>query len=385
MVNDLEKEGGAEVMFNTTSKLLSTDFEVKKYSCSDKNRLSISPIDYIYNFKNYHAFHNMLIEFKPDIVHLHNYYHVLSPSILHSISNFKKKNKYVKIVYTAHDFHLCYPNSGYFFFRSKVLNKVNSDSDNYWFRKVDHRGWLFSTLKILQWVIAYKILALNRVIDVVISPSQFLKDELGRVFPKIPLFLVRNPIDLEYKPQRDIFLSNQIRLVYVGRISFEKGILEFIEAMHGYGGNYSFDIIGTGPTEYVERVKMKAASNSNINYLGFKDRNELNALYMSYDALVLPSLWYENFPTVMLEAASMKLRILTCNYGGMLELGILLKNTYFFDIMNKQTVIDAVEKCFNELSVPFIENIDFMATLSENSYKTQISDIYHKLTYEGIR
>lgn len=87
------------------------------------------------------------------------------------------------------------------------------------------------------------------------------------------------------------------RCVFVGRLSREKGILDLIE--HWPTG-VSLDVIGAGPLE--KDAKNIASRKPGVSVLGRIPPRELMLRMSSYEALVLPSLWGEGLPTVMLEA-----------------------------------------------------------------------------------
>lgn len=377
MINDYTTGGGAEIIFNQTIKLLEQKYSIEVYTGDYNNYNKKNPLSYIYNFFHKTHLSKHLYQFKPEIIHLHNYYHILSPSILVAIKEYKKKHSNVKVIYTAHDFHLCFPNSGYYFFKEKQLVKITQNNKYAIFNKIDHRGWFYSFLKLSQWYLAYKILNLTKTIDIIISPSVFLKNILNlELKQKKEIHLIRNPF--EYKACDCIKKNNNnspLKMVFVGRISFEKGIIEFIQALLSYKEKYVFDIIGTGDPTYISKIN-KIKNSNQVNLLGYKSREEILDILCNYDALVLPSLWYENFPTVILEASSKKINILTCNYGGMYELGQIVGNSYFFDINDTKSILEAVTTCHSSIYNFSKINNHFFDSISEESYKRQISNLY---------
>lgn len=380
-INDFNIGGGAEIIFNQTISICNDNFICKKYVGAEQVSKLKNVFSYIFNIQDKKRMDEVLLEFKPDIIHIHNYYHILSPSILLSIVNYKRKNK-VLVVHTAHDFHLCFPNSGFHYFRHEKL--INLKTIPSIFKtillNIDHRGHIYGFIKKIQWILAYNFLNLHKAIDEVICPSSFLKQYLDLRFDKkIPVTLIRNPFEIEttyLRPNR--VSSSTLKMVFVGRVSFEKGLEEFLKTLIKYNRDYTFDIIGTGDVAYMSRLKNITKGYNNINYLGYIERKHVLEKLKEYDALVLSSIWYENFPTVMLEGNSLGLRVLTCSHGGMKELGEIIGNTYFFDIYNSDSILRAIEKCHLELSKSVTVNSIFFESISESNYKKHLFSIYNK-------
>lgn len=85
--------------------------------------------------------------------------------------------------------------------------------------------------------------------------------------------------------------------VYVGRFTDEKGIVDLVR--HWPQGE-RLDVIGAGPTG--QQVHAAAADRPDVTVMAPLDRAELRRRLAHYEGLVLPSLWAEGLPTVVLEA-----------------------------------------------------------------------------------
>jgi glycosyltransferase involved in cell wall biosynthesis len=92
--------------------------------------------------------------------------------------------------------------------------------------------------------------------------------------------------------------------LFVGRLAPEKGIAELMSA---WPAEEPLDVVGAGPLE--PEIKRLASSRPSIRHVGLQDRHELRARMGGYEGLVLPSLWPEGLPTVVLEALSCGLPI----------------------------------------------------------------------------
>ena len=107
----------------------------------------------------------------------------------------RHKRKFgVRIVMTAHDYHLVCPNSGGNWFRNGP-HLADVDRLHSWryllTRRWDHRGRAHSSLKLLQHVWHYRLHDRRRTIDMVICTCRFLQDLVARL--GIPAMHVANP------------------------------------------------------------------------------------------------------------------------------------------------------------------------------------------------
>ncbi|GAA1476855.1 glycosyltransferase [Nocardioides aestuarii] len=85
--------------------------------------------------------------------------------------------------------------------------------------------------------------------------------------------------------------------LYVGRLTQEKGVIELLSA---WPAEERLDVVGAGPLE--DEVRRLAAESPTVRYLGLVDRTDLRTGLGQYEGLILPSLWPEGLPTVVLEA-----------------------------------------------------------------------------------
>jgi len=102
-------------------------------------------------------------------------------------------------------------------------------------------------------------------------------------------------------------------VVFVGRLSAEKGIKNLAEAAKLLG-EYEFVVAGSGPdADALKNI-------GNVTMAGFLTGDELTELMANARALILPSVCYENCPLTILEAHALGVPVITMNSGGMAEL-----------------------------------------------------------------
>jgi glycosyltransferase involved in cell wall biosynthesis len=153
-------------------------------------------------------------------------------------------------------------------------------------------------------------------VDKFIAPSKFLMNTVikGGIpenkIAHIPIFIDTD----KYKPE----YVSQPYMVYVGRLSFEKGLYLLLNAMSELKFHKLF-IIGEGPEKHkLEKIK-EEKNLVNVKFLGAMHGEQLNRLVRNSRLVIVPSTWYENSPHVILEAFALGKPVLGARIGGIPE------------------------------------------------------------------
>jgi glycosyltransferase involved in cell wall biosynthesis len=104
--------------------------------------------------------------------------------------------------------------------------------------------------------------------------------------------------------------------LFVGRISAEKGIVTLIEAWRENPG-IELLVVGEGPLDAEARSR---AAGLSIRFLGRQPRDAVTRLMADASMLVIPSVWYEGFPRVLVEALAVGTPMIVSRLGGLAEL-----------------------------------------------------------------
>jgi glycosyltransferase involved in cell wall biosynthesis len=158
---------------------------------------------------------------------------------------------------------------------------------------------------------------------VVISPSQFLRDFylLRGFFKKSRVEVLRNPLTFPrlISPQIARASDNIFRFLYVGQIESHKGVVELIQAFKKIADtDTELHIVGGGSKLSV--IQNLIEGDKRINVYGRLDRRELPAIFARMNMTVVPSLCYENSPTVIFESFAAGVPVLASNIEGIAEL-----------------------------------------------------------------
>lgn len=137
--------------------------------------------------------------------------------------------------------------------------------------------------------------------------------------------------------------EEKIKILFVGRMIQDKGILELISAYGHLKDKYKLALILAGDGPLLEKLKKE---NPNILFTGNLNHDEVMSLYNSVDIFINPS-YSEGLPTTVLEAGLMKCPIVATDVGGTSEIvqnnkeGILCNPTV-------ESIEQALEKMIND-------------------------------------
>ena len=245
----------------------------------------------------------LLQTWQPDIVHLHNIYHQISPSI---ISLLKKRK--IPIVMTVHDYYLINPNYN-LFHNGQIFDPTKKELYYQVLKnKAIKNSFLASAIDVLAHYFQQR---LYRKIDCFICPSQYLATRLQEFYPKNRIVVIPN---FTLKPAQLFSPSNYY--LYVGRLSVEKGLRTFLTVAQRLP-QHNFLVVGDG---WEKEILQKEFPIINVQWLGKQDADKIPALIGQAKALIIPSQWPENCPLVILESFASGTPVLATKMGGNSEL-----------------------------------------------------------------
>ncbi len=268
-------------------------------------------INILYSFEARKKIEKLLKVEKPDIVHLNNFAHQISPSIL---DVFKKYN--LPTVMTLHDYKLVCPSYS-MLTDGKPCEKCRNGR-YFWclLKKCTKGSYVKSSLNVVEMYLHHKILHIYDKINVFISPSVFLKEKIREMGFKGKVIYLPNFVKLEdFKPSYDY---KEKFIIYFGRLSQEKGLFTLIEGVKGI--DIKLKIIGDGPLRKELESKAREDRLDNIFFTGYKKGKELKEEIWKSIFVVLPSEWYENNPRTVMEAFALGKPVIGARIGGVPEL-----------------------------------------------------------------
>lgn len=276
-------------------------------------------------------FNKLLDDFKPEIVHLNNIHTHLSPIIAELAHN-----RGIKVVWTLHDYKLLCPR--YDCLRNGddicelCFNEDKSSCKTYKCMKGSTLASLIGYKEATTW----NRRRLEKCTDVFICPSKFMAQKMAQGgFNSKKLVSLCNFIDID-KCKKDDTYEKENYYCYVGRLSHEKGVKTLIKAAQKLP--YKLVIIGGGPLS--DELKNET-TNTNIEFVGYKQWDEIKEIVSKARFSVIPSEWYENNPLSVIEAQCLGTPVLGARIGGIPELiennvtGMIFENRNVNDLTSK--------------------------------------------------
>ncbi|MHA1381235.1 MAG: glycosyltransferase family 4 protein [Candidatus Helarchaeota archaeon] len=299
-------------------------------------------INLIYSIEAKKKIEKVIVKEKPDIVHLNNFAHQISPSILHVLKRFS-----IPAVMTMHDYKMVCP-TYQLLLNGKLCEKCkNGKYYQCFINKCTKNNRLKSIINMLEMYLHHKILNIYDLIDIYISPSLFLKEKLEEMGFRKRIVYLPNFINVkEYFPK---YYPEENSIVYFGRLSYEKGLFTLIEAVKNIN-NVNLKIIGEGPIKKsleFEVKKWQMEIKSNINFLGYKTGDDLKNEIRKSLFVIFPSECYENNPLSIIEAYASGKPVIGSRIGGILELIKDKETGLYFEPGNSEDLKSKMEYLIN--------------------------------------
>jgi glycosyltransferase involved in cell wall biosynthesis len=160
-----------------------------------------------------------------------------------------------------------------------------------------------------------------RHVDCFISPSRFtLKKQaelgLGAPIVHIPYFLPKPTECNGLEVRASESPTARPYFVFVGRLEKIKGVQNLIPI---FKARPQYDLIIAGIGEYESTLKDMARGASNIKFVGYQRQDQLQGLYRRAIAVIVPSICYETFGIIIIEAFSMMTPVIVNNLGALPE------------------------------------------------------------------
>jgi len=248
--------------------------------------------------------------FRPDVIHVHNTWFALSPAVFPTL----KADRY-PVVATIHNYRLACVNALLYRDERPCMDCVGRLP----WPGVLHRCYRGSAIQ--SGVVAVTIAKHRRRgtwehdVDRIIVLTRFAADILVRSgIPESRIVVTPNVVN---DPGRRAGPpSAGTSVLYVGRLTQEKGILNLLSAWsRAELPGLELLVIGDGPL----MDEVRTAAGAGVSVLGRLPPDEVRRMMLEARALVLPSRWYEGMPMVLLEAMSAGLPVVVPDHGDLVE------------------------------------------------------------------
>lgn len=314
--NYYQQPGGEDRVASAEAELLQNNgHEVLWYTkhndaVENINALSLATAT-IWNRESYKKLYKIIRNEKPDVVHFHNTFPLISPA-----GYYAAKNNCVAVVQTLHNYRLICPVGT--LFRSGNVCEDCMGRAIAWpgVRHACYRENRAATAVVAAMLSSHRLLRTwQRKVDVYIAVSEFARQKFIEAGLS-PEKIVVKPNFIEPDPgpgnERDDYA------LFVGRLSREKGIDTLLAAWEKLDGSINLKIVGDGPL--AAKVGDQAARLPSVEALGRMDRDGVMALMGAANFLIFPSECYETFGLVAVEACARETPVIVSRLGVMSEI-----------------------------------------------------------------
>ncbi len=265
----------------------------------------------VWNRSSYAAVARRIAEFRPDILHCHNIFPLLSPAVYYAASRAG-----VPVVQTLHNYRLLCLKA--ILFREGRICETCAGRAVPWpgiIRRCYH-GSAAQSASVASLLVAHRVLGTwRRRVDLFLAVSAFTRDRhVAAGFD--PAQIVVKPNVLGQEPPPEVGEANHA--LFVGRLSEEKGLRTALAAWRDAPPDCPpLLVVGDGPLRHLQKT---CPPDGRVTFLGHRSREEIYSLMTKAAFLVAPSEWFETFGMTIIEAFACGTPVIAGRIGAYPEL-----------------------------------------------------------------
>lgn len=339
VVHNRYREPGGEdrVVENECALLSRHGHHVVRYTADNHTIDQINPIALagmtLWNRHSYNDIRALIVRDGIDVMHVHNTLPLASPSVYYAAAE-----EGIPVVQTLHNYRMLCPNALCFRGNAPCVECMTSDSYLPAVRHKCYRGSLAATATVAAMLHVHKAAGTwERKIDAYIAPSAFARTLFvaGGV-PDDRIFVKPHFVD----PDPGIGSGGNYA-IFVGRLSPEKGIDTLLDAWSQLHSRMRLVIVGDGPL--APKVAAAASQYDGITWVGRQPRAEVQRLIGGAGVLVFPSVVFETFGQVIVEAFAAGTPVITSTAGAGAELVRHQQTGLFAEPGNAASLVSQVD------------------------------------------
>lgn len=274
-----------------------------------------------------------LDSFKPDVVHVHNFFPQISPSIYDACLE-----KNIPVVQTLHNYRLICPGA-MLMRQGKICEQCITGSPYQAVLHSCYRGSKLGSLVVAKMVATHRKQGTwQHKVTRFIALTEFAKAKFIQAgFPAdkitVKANFVTDPLINTSHPNQ---APSPAFALFVGRLSEEKGLKTLLQAWSTLNNPPLLKVAGAGPLAALLKGQ------HNIEPLGLQSPEAISDLMQQAAFLLLPSEWYEGFPLVLVEALAHGLPVIASNLGSMADIITDGETGLLFEPGNAQALANKV-------------------------------------------
>jgi glycosyltransferase involved in cell wall biosynthesis len=335
--NTYQKPGGEDQVFAQEAELLrSHGHQVLLYQASNDQVTGVNPLvllgNTIWNKSIHQELRALMRREKPDIVHIHNTFPVISPAVYYAANG-----EGIPVVQTLHNYRMLCPGS--------TLFRDGHVCEECLTKRIPWPGVLHSCYRSSKLASAAVATMLathnykqtwNQTVSAYIALTDFARNKfIEGGFPAEKIFVKPNYLQTDPGPGD----GKGNYALFVGRLTPEKGISTLLAAWRQIGSDFPLQIAGDGPL--ASDVEKASREMENVTWLKWLPRAEILQRMKDASALILPSTWYEGFPMIIAEAFAVGLPVITSSLGSMASIVDHQRTGLHFEPGNADALVEA--------------------------------------------
>ena len=314
--NRYQQPGGEDQVFEAERALLARHghrvitYEVHNDAVRDLSTTQLAAAT-VWNGRSYGAIRSLIRRERPDYAHFHNTFPLLSPAVYYAA-----RREGVPVVQTLHNYRLLCPNAMLFRDGHPCHDCVGRLVAWPGVRHRCYRHSAGASAGVAALIGVHRLLRTWRhAVDVFVTMTPFGRDRFVEAGLAADQIIVK-PHFLD--PDPGMGTADDPHVLYVGRLAEEKGIRVLLDAWNMLETAPPLRILGDGPLAGL--VRERAARHGGIEILGWRPVDEVLEAMKRARLLVVPSIWYETFGLVIIQAFATGVPVLASDLGAMASL-----------------------------------------------------------------
>jgi glycosyltransferase involved in cell wall biosynthesis len=313
--NKYQLAGGEDAVFENEASLLSDNGHVVNRLVVSNDSIrgvaasAVAAIRATYNPAGRRLMADAIARARPDIVHVHNFFPLLSPAIFDACAAAN-----VPAVWTLHNFRLTCAN-GLLFRDGKPCEQCVGGSAVWGIVHRCYRGSAIGSAAVAGMIGYHRAAGTwRRKVARFIALSEFSRSRFVAAGIAPELISVKPNFVADPAAAGVRLDGPRSGAVYVGRLSVEKGVRSLVEAWRDV--ETPLTVIGEGP----KQAELQRLAPPHVHFAGWRDRAGVIAAMAQAEAVIAPSICYENFPVSLAEASAVATPILASRRGALGEI-----------------------------------------------------------------
>jgi len=335
-----------------------------------------------YNFKSASRIRALALETRPDFVHVHNTFPLISPSVFWSVRDLP-----CGVVLTLHNYRL-YCAAGMPMRDGHVCTQcLDRRSVVPSLRYGCYRGSRLATIPLAVSIALHRQIGTwTKHVDRFIALTQYQREMMIHAgLP--PSRVCVKPQFYPGSPEAIPWIARDNRVLFVGRLSPEKGVRDLLNAWSVLGVDApDLDIIGDGPDRKFMENQIKSEGLDRVRLLGQLSFDETQNRIAHARLMVVPSTWFEGFPMVIREAFAFGVPVAASRLGSLAELVKEGTNGFLFPPNNPEQIAVTVRKAWADQDglerLAMGARQSFLASYTEDANFEALLSIYEKAKME---